>query len=1656
MSFLFKAVLGQRVVHPPPPESDKKLHVAANGICDTKSSSAPATKPANASLLNTGAHGKISAPKPSVDAAASPSSPAGPSVTASASLAGPQSRSLSSSPSPPPPRPSTPTQTLLLRIEGCTVAQDIRDAQRDLLRCPDLPYALDATSLKSLLDLLVSYADDESITEPTLHLLANATDLDLYPDKLESNRRIVEVDAAAKRRARDALLQPLFGAVPSLLGSMKTTAPFWSRYYVVVLLQRLEELEPYKLNQSLLGARGIGVLLDALNEDEHNFLLRNQALLLLTSLTLADAELQTLLAFHNAFDSLFDVIQREGGVRHGRSIVQDCLTVVHNMLRSNKATQKFFREMGCAARLAALFDSVPSELAACTLVDHSRSSGDSSSPSSIYPQPRVLTEKLEALLNVTKTSESMLNVLMSVSILACVLRGVDEGEEERHSTQDALLRCGLLTSLARLAFCGLLIDDAVRIEAVRVLALLLRDSRRAVEEWLNLPPVTTLVRATLPYTVQVWPAPRALLAYVCESTDTTLVSAGVQLFTAVLSVPACQERSVGVFLSGLVSPTLQRGDHRGVREAVQSWATTTSPPSSLSAGTAGAVNADAQCGAALARVLLSSQTSAVEKFYTAQVLRALVTVPGATPVLQDLVNAPVPPHLQTSTLDGLVKAQPGWTLSSRLPPSFFNYTVTFVLFCLGGGAAAQQVNTAALGAYVGALLAWMGSSPVAAAAFVEEASWGETLLHQARRDGAAHFRLWPSVLVASACVLSTTATIAAAAPPTAAAAATALTRRFLQIVGGGAALDTILFDLKASTPVWQHPVASGLRTQNPTPYDEAIVGLVEQLVADFKQLLDSVAESASQVARATMALRPSIHSAQLQPDDEQMECRVASEPVAPPLPPPRHAGPLASMQQPPSSPALASLGGFGHSSMPPGNFRAESSLPQPLAAPLHPVEAPLLADAHACDLAALQAELEAVRAEKVNLTNALREWRERAEQTAAQCAALEKEQQRRAAAAAGEERIRLEDAATSAAEAAHSHAVSAEVVEELRENIRLLEEALSSKEEEHQQLVESLNMMEEQLRHVSNTTAAAASQQQEARQQRQHQQEQQHLPPPDVIAAMEAERNAVVEQLALSQEETARLQRALQGISSDYSELLLLVAELNEECVSVKAGSSVADTPARPWPEDAGLSLKRVVEAPHEPAVYDGAMTDETFFSSAEVLPGTAATPQPVRWEGTMDTAATGMLKVQGQEPVPTTQARALALAIEGQPSADANGRPDASMHAYEAAMDVTLHHSGARTPTQAFATPLPAQRSIPLSAAPANPLSISSLAVSQAEATPPSLAPLPQPDGEQQQHADQSPPPPASHAPPPPPPPLPATAHEHPFQRSALQAPRYPDLPTIFFGGGDGASVGAQPPQNSVSNAAGEQRSHDGRPPPPPRDLLPPAAQCSPQRSALSHRFPAPRVECALLAEDSPQNSDPVERQHRGGLVDGTVHDSARGVPPWVCRSIQETPVTDNMLEARYNTPDISATHHSAQLRAEEAPAAAVVTTSGAALSNPFLAGAGSPEDNSIAMAGGDCTLLGSGGDRAMGVEGARDRGAARWTTRESSLATNAPPQPQTAAAPNNSAGSTSEASRRGVPETESLEANNPSSTPTTAYNPFADLNASGDEADDDIGDLR
>lgn len=79
-----------------------------------------------------------------------------------------------------------------------------------------------------------------------------------------------------------------------------------------------------------------------------------EGLLLLTALTPTSSDLQKLVAFENAFDRIFSIIDTEGSITHGGATVQDCLSLLANLLRLNFSNQSFFRETGWVKKFASL------------------------------------------------------------------------------------------------------------------------------------------------------------------------------------------------------------------------------------------------------------------------------------------------------------------------------------------------------------------------------------------------------------------------------------------------------------------------------------------------------------------------------------------------------------------------------------------------------------------------------------------------------------------------------------------------------------------------------------------------------------------------------------------------------------------------------------------------------------------------------------------------------------------------------------------------------------------------------------------------------------------------------------------------------------------------------------------------------------------------------------------------------------------------------------------------------------------------------------------------------------------------------------------------------------------------------------------------------
>ena len=73
---------------------------------------------------------------------------------------------------------------------------------------------------------------------------------------------------------------------------------------------------------------------------------------MLTALTPSSPDLQKLVAFENAFDRIFGIIDAEGSLTHGGIVVQDCLSLLANLLRLNGSNQSYFRETGWVRKLA--------------------------------------------------------------------------------------------------------------------------------------------------------------------------------------------------------------------------------------------------------------------------------------------------------------------------------------------------------------------------------------------------------------------------------------------------------------------------------------------------------------------------------------------------------------------------------------------------------------------------------------------------------------------------------------------------------------------------------------------------------------------------------------------------------------------------------------------------------------------------------------------------------------------------------------------------------------------------------------------------------------------------------------------------------------------------------------------------------------------------------------------------------------------------------------------------------------------------------------------------------------------------------------------------------------------------------------------------------
>ncbi|OGM48597.1 putative intracellular protein transport protein (UsoA) [Aspergillus bombycis] len=233
--------------------------------------------------------------------------------------------------------------TLSSRLQSATLLEDRRAAIQGLRSFAKIyPASVASGALRPLISCLRNDREDVDTVKVVLEALLMLFSPDESSPEASDEIALWLSDEFTQRQDNITALLDLLD-----------TRDFYSRLYSLQLIFQISSARPERTQECILTAPlGIPRLVSALGDAREP--VRNEALLLLIALTPASEELQKLVAFENAFDLLFVLIEKEGSLSHGSEVVEDCLSLLANLLRLNISNQSYFRETGCVKRLAKL------------------------------------------------------------------------------------------------------------------------------------------------------------------------------------------------------------------------------------------------------------------------------------------------------------------------------------------------------------------------------------------------------------------------------------------------------------------------------------------------------------------------------------------------------------------------------------------------------------------------------------------------------------------------------------------------------------------------------------------------------------------------------------------------------------------------------------------------------------------------------------------------------------------------------------------------------------------------------------------------------------------------------------------------------------------------------------------------------------------------------------------------------------------------------------------------------------------------------------------------------------------------------------------------------------------------------------------------------
>ncbi|KAH7036343.1 p115 like vesicle tethering protein [Macrophomina phaseolina] len=233
--------------------------------------------------------------------------------------------------------------TLCSRLSSATLLEDRRAAILGLRSfAKEYPASVASGSLRGLIAALTKDAEDLDTMKVVLETLLMLFNPDENSPEASEDISLWLADEFTQRQDNITLLLDLL-----------ESPDFYSRRYALKLLKAISELRPERTQECILSAPlGIPRLVATL--DDPRDAVRDVALDLLIDLTQSSTELQKIVAFQNAFEKIFNLIDLDGSIRQGSIVVQDCLTLTANLVQYNPSNQLAFRESGCVPKLAAL------------------------------------------------------------------------------------------------------------------------------------------------------------------------------------------------------------------------------------------------------------------------------------------------------------------------------------------------------------------------------------------------------------------------------------------------------------------------------------------------------------------------------------------------------------------------------------------------------------------------------------------------------------------------------------------------------------------------------------------------------------------------------------------------------------------------------------------------------------------------------------------------------------------------------------------------------------------------------------------------------------------------------------------------------------------------------------------------------------------------------------------------------------------------------------------------------------------------------------------------------------------------------------------------------------------------------------------------------